>query len=174
MDQAEGLRKLIEKPDGEREPSSNRAEGERDSIPLEQPRVISVSSGKGGVGKTNVVANLAFAFTRLGKKVLVLDGDLGLANIDVLLGLTPQYTIEHLLNREKSLSEILIKGPGGMSILAASSGILELLDLDESQKMFLLNELDLMDEAIDFLLIDTGAGISSNVLFLIRPQCNRL
>lgn len=165
MDQAEGLCRPIEKCSEEREPSSKCAEGEKDSIFLQWPRVISVSSGKGGVGKTNVVANLAFAFTRLGKKVLVLDGDLGLANIDVLLGLTPQYTIEHLLNREKSLSEILIKGPGGMSILPASSGILELLDLDESQKIFLLNELDLMDEAIDFLLIDTGAGISSNVLF---------
>jgi flagellar biosynthesis protein FlhG len=165
MDQAEGLCRPIEKCSEESEPSSKCAEGEKDSIFLQWPRVISVSSGKGGVGKTNVVANLAFAFTRLGKKVLVLDGDLGLANIDVLLGLTPQYTIEHLLNREKSLSEILIKGPGGMSILAASSGILELLDLDESQKIFLLNELDLMDEAIDFLLIDTGAGISSNVLF---------
>jgi flagellar biosynthesis protein FlhG len=81
------------------------------------------------------------------------------------LGLTPRYTIEHLLNREKSLSEILIKGPGGMSILPASSGVLELIDLDEGQRIFLLNELDLIAETIDILLIDTGAGISSNVLY---------
>jgi len=117
------------------------------------------------VGKTNVVANLAFAFTRLGKEVLVLDADLGLANIDVLLGLTPRYTIQHLLSREKTLFEILTKGPGGMSILPASSGVLELLDLDESQKIFLMNELDLIAETVDILLIDTGAGISSNVLY---------
>jgi len=129
------------------------------------PRVISITSGKGGVGKTNVVANLAFAFTRMGRRVLVLDADLGLANIDVLLGLTPQYTIEHFLNGEKSLSEILIKGPGGMSIMPASSGVYELVDLDENQKLFLLNEVDLIADQIDLLLIDTGAGISSNVLY---------
>jgi flagellar biosynthesis protein FlhG len=111
------------------------------------------------------VANLAFAFTLLGKEVLVLDADLGLANLDVLLGLTPKYTIQHLLNREKSIFEILTRGPGGMSILPASSGVLELVNLDESQKIFLMNELDLIAGTVDLLLIDTGAGISSNVLY---------
>ncbi len=135
-------------------------------MPLpECPRVISITSGKGGVGKTNVVANLAFAFSRMGRKVLVLDADLGLANIDVLLGLTPQYTIEHFLRGEKSLSEILTKGPGGMSILPASSGVYELVNLSETEKLFLLNEVDLIADEIDLLLIDTGAGISSNVLY---------
>jgi len=129
------------------------------------PRVISVTSGKGGVGKTNVVVNLALAFTRLGKKVLVLDADLGLANIDVLLGLVPKYTIEHLFGREKSFSEILLEGPGGMRILPASSGVSDLVDLNETQKLFLLDEMDLVAEEIDVLLIDTGAGISSNVLY---------
>ena len=132
---------------------------------LPGPRVISVGSGKGGVGKTNVVANLAFAFTRLGKRVLVFDADLGLANMDVLLGLTPRYTVQHLLNRQKSIFEILIPGPGGMSILPASSGVWELVDLEESQKILLLQELDLLAEAVDILLIDTAAGISSNVLY---------
>lgn len=129
------------------------------------PRVISVSSGKGGVGKTNVVANLAFAFTQMGKKVLVLDADLGLANINVLLGLVPRYTIEHLLKKEKRIFDILIEGPGGMFILPASSGVLELVELNESQKIFLLNEMDLLAETVDFLLIDTSSGISSNVLY---------
>lgn len=136
-----------------------------DKATTKSPRVISVTSGKGGVGKTNVVVNLALAFTRLGKKVLVLDADLGLANIDVLLGLTPRYTVEHLFNREKSFSEILIEGPGGMRIMPASSGVLGLVDLNESQKLFLLDEIDFTAEDIDVLLIDTGAGISSNVLY---------
>ena len=152
MDQAEGLRKLMK--DSSHPPSH-----------LKAPRVISVTSGKGGVGKTNVVANLAFAFTQLGKKVLVLDADFGLSNIDVLLGLAPRYTIEHLFKKEKSFSDILVKGPGGMSIMPASSGVLDLVNLDEAQKIFLLNEFDLIEENIDLLLIDTGAGISSNVLY---------
>ena len=165
IDQAEGLRTYMESPLEKSSGSSRISGGGKAPNPLSSPRVISVGSGKGGVGKTNVVANLAFAFTRLGKRVLVLDADLGLANIDVLLGLAPQYTIEHLLNRQKSVFEILTQGPGGMSILPASSGVLELVDLDEEQKIFLLNELELVAEAIDVLLIDTAAGISSNVLY---------
>jgi flagellar biosynthesis protein FlhG len=165
MDQAEGLRTLIKNRQETNNPSSPTAQGKKEGGSFRWPRVISVGSGKGGVGKTNVVANLAFAFTRLGKKVLILDADLGLANIDVLLGLTPQYTIQHLLSREKTVFEILTQGPGGMSVLPASSGVLELVDLDESQKLLLMNELDLIAETVDILLIDTGAGISSNVLY---------
>jgi flagellar biosynthesis protein FlhG len=127
--------------------------------------VIAVSSGKGGVGKTNVVANLALALSRLGEKVLVWDADLSLANLDILLGLTPRYTIEHLLSRKKSLREILVEGPGGMTILPASSGVQELADLKEDQKLFLLSELENLGENLNVLLIDTGAGISSNVLY---------
>lgn len=165
MDQAEGLRKMI----------NSEMEIRKDQLmisPLIEkdqksrfPRVISVTSGKGGVGKTNIVANLAYAFIQLGKSVLVIDGDLGLSNIDVLLGLSPRFTIKHFFNGEKTLSEILIKGPGGMTILPASSGVSELVHLDERQKLILLNEIDLFCEDIDFILIDTGAGISSNVLY---------
>ena len=165
MDQAEGLRKMNEARPENRDPSGKSARIRGEGQPLRWPRVISVGSGKGGVGKTNVVANLAYAFTRLGKKVLVLDADLGLANIDVLLGLTPKFTIQHLLNRQKSIFEVLTPGPGGMSILPASSGVLELVDLEESQKIFLLSELDQVADTVDLLLIDTGAGISSNVLY---------
>jgi len=101
----------------------------------------------------------------MGLQVLVLDADLGLANIDVLLGLTSRYTVEHLLKREKSLPDILIQGPGGMSIMPAGSGVLELVALNEGQKLFLLNEFDQFADRVDILLIDTGAGISSNVLY---------
>jgi flagellar biosynthesis protein FlhG len=128
-------------------------------------RVISVTSGKGGVGKTNVVANLAISLARVGQKVLVWDADLGLANIDVLLGLKPAYNIQHLLDGEKSLEEILAPGPEGIMIMPASSGIQELSHLGEGQKMRLLSELDAYDKDLDFLLIDTGAGISANVMY---------
>jgi len=165
MDQAEGLRTLMEPSIGKRVSPPSPAWGEEGTSRGKWPRVIAVSSGKGGVGKTNVVANLALALTRLGDKVLVWDADLSLANLDILLGLTPRYTIEHLLSREKSLREILVEGPGGMAILPASSGVQELADLKEDQKLFLLNELESLGENLNVLLIDTGAGISSNVLY---------
>lgn len=136
-------------------------------------RVISVTSGKGGVGKTNVVANLALVLARKGKKVLVWDADLGLANIDVLLGLNAKFNIHHLLKGEKSLEEIIIEGPGGIKIMPASSGIQELAHLGHGQKMQLLDELDHYDQELDFLLVDTGAGISSNVMYfnVAAQQC---
>lgn len=165
MDQAKGLRTMMNQTLEQQEGSPPVSGAGGDEAMFRCPRVISVTSGKGGVGKTNVVVNLALAFTRLGKKVLVLDADLGLANIDVLLGLAPRYTVEHLFGREKSFSEILIEGPGGMRIMPASSGVSGLVDLNEAQKLFLLDEIDLMAENIDVLLIDTGAGISSNVLY---------
>ena len=137
-------------------------------------RVISVTSGKGGVGKTNVVTNLALALARAGKQVLVWDADLGLANIDVLLGLKPEFNINHLLSGEKSLREILVTGPGGFRIMPASSGIQELSDLGEGQKVRLLSELDEFDDDLDFLLIDTGAGISSNVIYFNMAAQERI
>jgi len=128
-------------------------------------RVISVTSGKGGVGKSNIVVNLGLALARQGLKVLLIDADLGLGNLDILLGLTPKFTIQDVLSRKRELTEVIVDGPGGLKILPASSGIPELAMLDEFQKLFLLNEMDYYTENIDIVLIDTGAGISQNVLF---------
>jgi flagellar biosynthesis protein FlhG len=137
-------------------------------------RVISVTSGKGGVGKTNVAANLALALSNLGKRVLILDADLGLANLDVMLGLNPRYTINHVLKREKTLDEVIVTAPGGFKLLPASSGIQELTELDRSQRLFFLSELDMLQDLFDVLLIDTGAGISSNVMYFNVAAMERL
>jgi flagellar biosynthesis protein FlhG len=128
-------------------------------------QVMAVTSGKGGVGKTNVVANLALALAQAGKRVLVLDADLGLGNLDVLLGLTPRYTLKHVLRGERGLADIVLRGPGGIEILPASSGVHDLTALTVEQQILLQDQLEHIARAIDMLLIDTGAGISSNVLF---------
>ncbi|MEW6386693.1 MAG: MinD/ParA family protein [Thermodesulfobacteriota bacterium] len=137
-------------------------------------RVIAVTSGKGGVGKSNIVVNLGLSLARLGHKVLLIDADLGLANLDILLGLTPHFTIQDLLSLRKTMDEVLLEGPGGIKVLPASSGIPELADLDEYQKMFLLDELDNYSAKVDVVLIDTGAGISRNVLFFNIAALERI
>jgi len=127
-------------------------------------RVIAITSGKGGVGKSNIVANLGFVLSQLGKKVLILDADLGLGNLDVLLGLAPKYNLSHAITGAKTISEIVIEGPGKVKILPAPSGIQELSDLTDEQKTRMLTALDLLINSVDLFLIDTGAGISSNVM----------
>lgn len=128
-------------------------------------QVISVTSGKGGVGKTNVVANLALALARQGKRIVVLDADLGLGNLDVLLGLVPRWTIEHVISGAKRLSDILLDGPEGIKILPASSGLPLLTALTETQQLVLQEEIEGLTQSFDLLLIDTAAGISPNVTF---------
>lgn len=128
-------------------------------------RVIAVTSGKGGVGKSNVVANLGLALAQRGLKVLLIDADLGLGNLDILLGLNPRFTIQDALSLRLKLADVLVEGPGGLRILPASSGIPELVVLNKLQKLFLLSELDYCTANADVVLIDTGAGISPNVLF---------
>ena len=128
-------------------------------------QIIAITSGKGGVGKTNIVANLGLAFRELGKKVLILDADLGLGNIDVLLGLTHKYNLSHVFSGEKKLSEIIIEGPGGMKILPAASGIQSMTRLTKDQRIKIIADLERLLESMDILLIDTAAGISSNVMY---------
>jgi len=128
-------------------------------------RVIAITSGKGGVGKTNIVANLGFILSRLGKKILIFDADLGLGNLDILLGLTPKYNFSHVITGEKSIKEVLAEGPGSINILPASSGIAEMTRLTREQTVQVLTELDVLINSVDILLIDTAAGISSNVMY---------
>ncbi len=130
-----------------------------------QVSTIAVTSGKGGVGKTNIVANLAVSLQRQGKRVLIFDADLGLSNIDVLFGMAPRYNVQHLLKGERSLEEVLVRGPEGVLVLPASSGIEELTNINEFERLRLIDEFDSFEEDIDVLLIDTSGGISSNVTF---------
>ena len=127
--------------------------------------VITVTSGKGGVGKTNVVVNLAVGLARVGKRVLVLDADLGLGNIDVLLGLVPRYTLEQVLCGSQHLSDIILQGPAGIQVLPAGSGLPHLTSLTDSQQLILQTELEYVAGTVDVLLIDTGAGVSPNVTY---------
>jgi flagellar biosynthesis protein FlhG len=134
-------------------------------------RIISVTSGKGGVGKTNIVANLGYQLSRAGHRVLILDADLGLGNLDILIGLAPRYNLSHVLSGEKHLREIIVEGPGQLRILPAASGIQELTQLSRDQKMSLLYELDRVLDSVDILLIDSAAGISPTVMdFSVSAQ----
>jgi len=127
-------------------------------------RSLSITSGKGGVGKTNIVVNLAIFLAKLGKQVFLIDADLGLANIDILLNIAPQFTIEGVLTGKKHINDVIVEGPMGIHILPASSGISEMQTLTAKQQMSMLRELANLKTQYDFILIDTGAGISSNVL----------
>ncbi len=143
------------------------AQGQRPEAPLFAARVLAITSGKGGVGKTNVVAGLAQSLAQRGQRVVVMDADFGLANLDILLGLTPKYTLEHVLRGEKVLEEILVESEFGVRIIPASSGIQELTRLDTASELRLVQGLQRVAETADWLLIDTAAGIHDSVLKLL-------
>ena len=143
------------------------AQGQHPEAPLFAARVLAITSGKGGVGKTNVVAGLAQALAQQGQRVVVMDADFGLANLDILLGLTPKYTLEHVLRGEKVLEEILVESAFGVRIIPASSGIQELTRLDTISELRLVQGLQRVAETADWLLIDTAAGIHDSVLKLL-------
>ncbi len=133
-----------------------------------RPITIAVTSGKGGVGKTNVVVNLAVSLARLHHRVVVLDADFGLGNVDVLLGLAPQYHIGHVLTGERSLQDVMVPGPLGIQIIPASSGLRELAALTGRQRRRLSEAVEQLCGGFDFLLVDTAAGISDNVIEMVR------
>ena len=130
-------------------------------------RTIAVTGGKGGVGKTNVATNLAIAMAQLGKRVGILDADLGLANVDVMLHVNPRYTLKHVVTGEKKIEDIIVKGPLGISVIAGSSGIKTMADLPVQIHKKLIGELHRLNNLIDILIIDTPAGIGNNVLSFV-------
>ena len=130
--------------------------------------VLAITSGKGGVGKTNVTINVAIAMARLGLRVGVLDADFGLGNVDVLLGLAPGAHVGHVVAGEKQLRDVVVRGPHGITIIPASSGLQSMTSLSGVQRDRLLAALDLACRELDFLLIDTAAGISDNVMEMLK------
>jgi len=127
-------------------------------------KVIAVSSGKGGVGKTNVSVNLAVSLAREGKEVMLLDADLGLANVDVLLGLSPAWDLSHVISGERSLEEVIVEGPAGLKIIPASSGISRMANLSATEQAGLITAFSELGNIIDVLIVDTGAGIANSVM----------
>lgn len=128
------------------------------------PTVIAVTSGKGGVGKTNISVNLAVALGAKGARVLTIDADLGLANMDIVMGLAPSYTVAELVRGDASIDDVLVQGPPGVWLLPGASGRYDLANLDDLQRHELFNAVDSLDDRFDIVVVDTGAGVGSNAI----------
>ncbi|MBQ0759862.1 MAG: MinD/ParA family protein [Gammaproteobacteria bacterium] len=133
-------------------------------------KVIAVSSGKGGVGKTNVSVNLACQLARRGNRVLLMDADLGLANVDIMLGLRPKWNLSHVLDGKCSIEDILIPGPDGISIIPAASGIKKMAELGNDQHAAIVRSLSALSGDYDVMIVDTAAGISDSVITFSRAS----
>ncbi|MDR0448604.1 MAG: MinD/ParA family protein [Treponema sp.] len=155
-DQAEKLREVMRKKNNSYEKSSKAEE-------VKKTRVITITSGKGGVGKTNVSVNLALAYARTGRKVIVMDADLGLANVNVMLNMIPKFNLYHVIRKQKTMKEIIVETEYGISIVAGASGFSKIANLTEAERQFFIDELNTLSSA-DIVIIDTAAGVSSNVL----------
>ncbi|MFS1513181.1 MinD/ParA family protein [Chengkuizengella sp. SCS-71B] len=154
-DQAQGLRNLIKM-------QSNSNDN--------KTRVITITSGKGGVGKSNLTLNLALALQLKGFKVLIFDADIGMANIDVLMGVTPKYNLYHLLKREKNIKEIITKGVYDLQIISGGSGIQELLNLSQADLEYFAYEASKLLGSVDYIIFDTGAGLTQQSLNLMMSS----
>lgn len=135
--------------------------------PVQNARVITITSGKGGVGKSNVSVNLAIQLKKRGKKVVIFDADFGLANVEVIFGIVPKYNLFDIIYNNKEISEVLTSEPLGIDFLSGGSGVTELLKLDQAQVTYLVDALKQLDRYADVIIIDTGAGISEAVLNFI-------
>lgn len=174
QDQAASLRKLVEnKKDSAAADSGTGAAREAPEssaarpVPKEGARIIAVTSGKGGVGKSNLTVNLALAFLAEGKKTLVIDADLGMANVDVLLGTSSKYNLLNLLDEDVVLDDVILKGPYGLRYISGGSGMEQAGEFTPAERDLLEEKLTGCGELADVILIDTGAGIGRNVLDFI-------
>ena len=159
-EQAEGLKELME----DNFPSNSSSSSEKTSAKKEHnTRIIAVTSGKGGVGKTNFAVNMAIAYAQLGKKVILIDGDLGMANVNVLLNVVPQYNLMHVINKKKSMKQIILDTEFGIKFIAGANGFSKIANLSVDELEYFANQFSTLGNA-DIIIIDTGAGIANNVL----------
>lgn len=157
QDQAEQLRQMMR----------GRGGGNSGAAPVRnRTRIIAVSSGKGGVGKTNISTALAIAYAKIGKKVILLDADLGLANVNVVMGIIPKYNLYHLMERQRSIKEIILDTEYGVKIVAGASGFSKIANLGEEEREYFIEEMSQLSNA-DIVIVDTGAGVSDNVISFI-------
>jgi flagellar biosynthesis protein FlhG len=163
-DQAEKLRQVIDN-------LKSRQAASQAAMPVppvkRSARVITVTSGKGGVGKTNITINLAIALSEMGKKVVILDADFGLANIDVLFGIVPRHSLVDVIKNRKNILEILSEGPMNTRFISGGSGVEEMVKLDRAQLQKFVENISLLDKIADVILVDTGAGLSENVMSFV-------
>ncbi len=164
MDQAEKLRIVIDN-------LKNNLDADQTRLPIMQTkrnaRVITVTSGKGGVGKTNISINLAIALSEQGLRVVIIDADFGLANIDVLFGIIPKYSLVDVMKNSRSILEVLTDGPQKIKFISGGSGVEELTKLNISQISKFVENMELLDRLADIIIIDTGAGLSENIMSFI-------
>ncbi|PKM95728.1 MAG: MinD/ParA family protein [Firmicutes bacterium HGW-Firmicutes-1] len=156
MDQASNLRNIIK---------NNQVNYKKNDV-----RVITVTSGKGGVGKSNVSVNLAINFRRQGKRVVIFDADFGLANIEIIFGIAPKYSMYDMIFNNMSITDILTSAPFGIEFISGGSGIQELVNLSRTQLNYMISKLYDLDCLADIIIIDTGAGISDSVLDFVTAS----
>ena len=157
QDQAEQLRRMMR----------GRAGGNTEAAPLRnRTRIIAVSSGKGGVGKTNISTALAIAYAKIGKKVILLAADLGLANVNVVMGIISKYNLYHLMERQRSIKDIILDTEYGVKIVAGASGFSKIANLGDEEREYFIEEMSQLSSA-DIVIVDTGAGVSDNVISFI-------
>lgn len=166
-DQADRLRQIID--NIKIKQSTNQAKL-ISTVQKRNAKVISVTSGKGGVGKTNVTINLAIMLSDLGYRVVILDADFGLANIDILFGIVPKYTLLDVISNKKNILQVLCDGPKNVKFVSGGSGVEELVKLNKNQLEQFVNNISLLDKICDIILIDTGAGLSDKVISFVMAS----
>ncbi len=160
-DQAEKLREIMKNKQFEDDQTEVRGDTEK------KTKIITIASGKGGVGKTNISTNLALAYGKIGKKVIVLDADLGLANVNVVMGMIPKYNLYHVIRKQKTMKEVILDTDYGIQIVAGASGFSKIANLTDEERDSFISELTELSSA-DIIIIDTSAGVSSNVLSFVE------